>query len=107
MPLRPPSMLDHIFLHGCQTAHRRLSFLSGLLGLVSAFLAAGSESVIASHWNVAVRDEISSPVAAFYGSFLNSKQPVDDALHRLRANIRSQGAFGRHPYAWASFSLYR
>jgi tetratricopeptide (TPR) repeat protein/CHAT domain-containing protein len=98
---------EFVFLHGCQTAHGRVSFSSGLLGLISAFLAAGSDSVIASHWNVAVRDEISRPVAAFYGDFLKSKLPVEETLRSLRASIRSQGAFGRHPYAWASFSLYR
>jgi tetratricopeptide (TPR) repeat protein len=98
---------EFVFLHGCQTAHGTISFSSGLLGLISAFLAAGSESVIASHWNVAVRDEVSGPVAAFYGDFLKSEQPVDETLRRLRANIRSQSAFGRHPYAWAAFSVYR
>jgi len=97
---------DFVFLHGCQTSRSRVSFSLGLLGLISAFRAAGSEKVIASHWNVATRDEISRPVAAFYTDVLNSKRPLEYLVSHLRDSIRSQGGYGRHPYAWAAFSLY-
>jgi CHAT domain-containing protein len=98
---------EFVFLQGCQTVTGRLSFSSGLLGLMSAFLAAGARSVIASHWEVGARPEINGEIAEFYARRLQSPQSVEASLREMRSRLRKQEGIGRRPYAWGAFSMYR
>src|SRR6185437_14159606 len=91
---------DFIFLHGCQTTKGAVSFSSGLLGLASAFRVAGSRAVVASHWDVAARDEISQEVAIFYTRIVPDGQNMQESLRQLRSRLRNQSGIGRRPYAW-------
>jgi CHAT domain-containing protein/tetratricopeptide (TPR) repeat protein len=98
---------EFVFLQGCQTVTGRLSFSSGLLGLMSAFLTAGAQSVVASHWEVGARPEINHEIAEFYARRLQAPQSVEVSLREMRSRLRRQEGIGSRPYAWGAFSMYR
>ncbi len=103
---------DLVVLSACETARGKLSRGEGIVGLTSAFLFAGSRSVVASLWDV--NDESSSLfMESFYGG-LKSGLSKPDALRQarletMRRQIRSAVTGQREslasPYFWAPFIL--
>lgn len=93
-----------VVLSACATAAAGQDVVRDPNGLVRAFLAAGSENVIASHWEVdsqATADLMEN----FYREY-NRGTPAAVALEMARQYIRSQASTA-HPYFWASFEIFR
>jgi CHAT domain-containing protein len=92
---------DLVVLSACQTGKGRLETGEGLIGLSSAFLFAGSSSVLVSLWNV-----IDKSTAEFMGdfySYLMEGKPITRALQE--AKIKMIHSPHGHPYHWAAFVL--
>jgi CHAT domain-containing protein/tetratricopeptide (TPR) repeat protein len=103
---------DLVVLSGCETARGKFSRGEGIVGLTSAFLFAGSRSVVASLWNV--NDESTSLfMEAFYRG-LKAGLSKADALRQARRQTMlreiNSAVTGEHeslasPYFWAPFVL--
>ena len=81
----------------------KTSELSDSDSLVTAFLQAGANNVVASRWNV---DSIATAdfVDLFYGSLLSGASAAD-ALQSAATAFRKMP--GRaHPYYWAAFAAF-
>jgi CHAT domain-containing protein/Tfp pilus assembly protein PilF len=101
---------DLVTLSACDTAlssGQLLEMPAGdeLIGLTRAFLSAGSDSVLATLWEV---DDQSSVrlMASFYAHMNGSTQPENmaSALSRAQQELRSTKET-THPYFWAPFTL--
>jgi CHAT domain-containing protein len=89
-------------LAACESGLGRVSRGQGVLGLSSAFLVSGMESVVATLWRV--DDQATrSLMKAFYDE-LAAGAPVAQALGRARNRLRERPATA-HPYYWAAFVL--
>jgi CHAT domain-containing protein/Flp pilus assembly protein TadD len=101
---------DLVVLSACETAKGKMFRGDGIVGLTSAFLYAGSRSVVASLW--AVNDQSTS---VFMESFYrNLKEGVSKAEALRRARLQLMQATGdlegtkvsyAAPYYWAPFIL--
>jgi CHAT domain-containing protein len=103
---------DLVVLSACETARGKLSRGEGIVGLTSAFLFAGSRSVIASLWNVS--DESTSLfMKSFYASLKSGRSKADALrearLQTMRRQIKSAVTGEQEslasPYFWAPFVL--
>ena len=103
---------DLVVLSACETARGQMSRGEGIVGLTSAFLFAGSDSVVASLWNV--NDESTSLfMESFYTSLkrgLSKADALRDArLETMRKQIKSAVTGEQEslasPYFWAPFVL--
>lgn len=73
------------------------------VGMTRAFLAAGSESVVATLWEV--DDQAAGTLMKrFYGRMRKSadKESTADSLTRAQRELQSSGDLS-HPYYWAPF----
>ncbi len=92
-----------VVLSACASASGVLMRGEGLAGLAEAFLHAGSEEVVASHWPVS--DEATAVLMkAFYSAYAESSDAAV-ALQRARAVLRSAPSTS-DPFFWAAFTLY-
>jgi CHAT domain-containing protein len=73
---------DLVVLSACETARGKLSRGEGIVGLTSAFLFAGSRSVVASLWNV--NDGSTSLFMESSYASLKNGRPKADALREAR-----------------------
>jgi CHAT domain-containing protein/Tfp pilus assembly protein PilF len=103
---------DLVVLSACETARGKLSRGEGIVGLTSAFLFAGSRSVVASLWNV--NDESTSVFMELFYRNLKQGLTKADALRQARIAIMQQqiksSVTGEQeslasPYYWAPFIL--
>ena len=101
-----------VVLSACETARGKMSRGEGIVGLTSAFLFAGSRSVVASLWDV--NDESTSLFMEYFYAALKQGLPKGDALSKARRELMySQikiAATGEEeslasPYYWAPFIL--
>ncbi|MGA7872451.1 MAG: CHAT domain-containing protein [Candidatus Binatus sp.] len=103
---------DLVVLSACETARGKMSRGEGIVGLTSAFLFAGSRSVVASLWEVS--DESTSLFMESFYRGLKSGLPKPDALRRarletMRKQIKSAVTGEQQslasPFFWAPFVL--
>ena len=103
---------DLVVLSACETARGSLSRGEGIVGLTSAFLFAGSRSVVASLWDV--NDESTSLfMESFYTGLKRGLSKADALrearLHTMRKQIKSAVTGEQEslasPYFWAPFVL--
>jgi len=103
---------DLVVLSACETARGEMSRGEGIVGLTSAFLFAGSNSVVASLWNV--NDESTSVFMEFFYAGLKRGLSKADALREarlqtMRKQIKSAVTAEQEslasPYFWAPFVL--
>lgn len=103
---------DLVVLSACQTARGKLSRGEGIVGLTSAFLFAGSRSVVASLWEV--NDESTSLFMESFYKALKTGVPKAEALRlariqTMRQDIKSavtgENESLASPYFWAPFVL--
>jgi CHAT domain-containing protein/Tfp pilus assembly protein PilF len=73
-----------------------------LVGLTRAFLSAGSESVLASLWEVNDRSTLIL-MSSFYGDL--RREDKAQALAKAQREMLRQGGRFAHPYFWAPFVL--
>src|SRR5216683_2193448 len=76
---------DLVVLSACETARGKLSRGEGIVGLTSAFLFAGSRSVVASLWDV--NDESTSLFMEYFYAALKQGQTKADALRQARNRL--------------------
>ena len=88
-------------LSACETGVLSLANRSEPDGLVRAFLARGSEAVLASLWPL--DDEAAS---RFFSSLYNDLCPITPLPEAVGKARRSVRAWRDHPYFWASLSLF-
>lgn len=94
-----------VVLSGCETARGQLMRGEGVLGLARAFLCAGADRVVVTHWRVA--DEPTADLmTTFHQVRRNSGTPSAAALRHARLAQLRRGGRGAHPYFWAPFVLW-
>jgi CHAT domain-containing protein len=89
-------------LSSCETVDGRVVSGEGVVGLSSAFLAAGVPTVVASLWRVDDR-ATRRLMEVFYQSLLWGAEPAA-ALRAARRAVRNDPAT-RHPFYWAGFVI--
>ena len=103
---------DLVVLSACETAVGRMYRGEGVVGLTSAFLYAGSRSVIASLCRV--NDQSTSLFMNSFYHHLKQGNPVAEALRqarletmglRVRSDISNEEQSLAAPYFWAPFIL--
>ncbi|MFZ0691580.1 MAG: CHAT domain-containing protein [Acidobacteriaceae bacterium] len=92
-----------VVLAACSTMGEEPRPLDEPFALPAAFLRAGANDVLATRWNVDSA-ATKSLVIAFYDELLKGKSPAV-ALMSAQAVVRGIAPY-RHPYYWASFSLF-
>ena len=96
--LRLPARLA--VLSGCESGGGRVLDGEGVLGLGSAFLAAGVPAVVASLWPV--DDAATRRLMARFYAELASGACVGEALARAQGLLRAEEGYA-HPFYWAGF----
>jgi tetratricopeptide (TPR) repeat protein len=105
--LRMPLSADLAVLSACETGRGEVHRGEGLIGLSWAFLAAGCDTVLVSHWRVdnAATKEL---MVRFYDRWRSAdpKTPFAKvtALRDARRALARDARFA-HPYYWAPFVL--
>lgn len=101
LPNSSPYRLKLAVFSACGTA--KTSELSDSDSLVTAFLRAGANNVVASRWNV---DSMATAdfVDLFYGSLLSGTSTAG-ALQNAAAAFRTMPERA-HPYYWAAFAAF-
>lgn len=89
-------------LSGCETAGGRILNGEGVLGLTAAFLAGGSDAVVASLWPV--DDRATALLMDRFYLGLSRGWPAATALAQAQRELRSR-AETRHPFFWAGFTV--
>jgi CHAT domain-containing protein len=100
-----------VFLNACQTISGDSSELEGAMGLSTAFLIAGADTVVSTRW--AVHDELAATfAAAFYETYAEErrKSPATRSTHwKLQAMRNARDAIratGQHaPQHWSAHVL--
>jgi CHAT domain-containing protein/tetratricopeptide (TPR) repeat protein len=99
--LSTPTPGGLVVMSACESARGRLSRGEGVVGLSRAFLASGTESVVASLW--AVSDESTAVLMkAFYEGMFGKKRSASRALNEARLALIEGGTYS-HPFYWSPF----
>jgi CHAT domain-containing protein len=91
-----------VVLSACETADGKYLAGEGLIGLSWSFLAAGSQSAIASQWRVA-SSSTTDLMIAFHRN-LQQHIPKAEALRRAELTLAHDPRYD-HPFYWAGFVL--
>jgi CHAT domain-containing protein len=92
---------DMVVLSACRTARGKEISGEGVMGLIRAFLFAGTHSVVASLWNVP--DESTATLMEhFYAEAREEDTDKAEALRRARIELMKTYP---HPFYWAPFIL--
>ena len=91
-----------VVLSACDSARGELVGGEGILGLVRAFMLAGSDQVVASLWQV--DDAAAVELMRRFHKGLSQGQRPSEALRDARRQALSDGF--KHPFYWSSFVLY-
>ncbi|MDR2662083.1 MAG: tetratricopeptide repeat protein [Treponema sp.] len=89
-------------LSACETGLSENRQGEGMIGLVRAFLVAGSENMGVSLWKVNDQ-ETRDFMLRVYRKVIDEKKTFAGAYHEVKEEYRQAG---RHPYFWAAFVLY-
>jgi CHAT domain-containing protein len=90
-----------VVMNGCHSAQGRALPSAGLMGLTRAWIGAGAEAVLATHWDVP-DTAAQNFMIDFYTALRSSPEAPADALrHAEVAAIRR----GEPPSAWSGYSL--
>ena len=92
----PASM---VVLNGCHTGFGELESGEGVMSLARAFLYAGCQSIVTTHWSY--DDKTSFELMRFYYEFLSEGMHKDDALRVAKLKfIEDASAERAYPYYW-------
>ena len=93
-----------VILSACNSANSLNNVTSAFSGLASAFIAAGSDTVLASHWSI--NDESTYRLIKSIFKFkVNNKNWSKAQLEGIREFVRKNKRFSS-PFYWAPFILY-
>jgi CHAT domain-containing protein len=93
---------DMVFLSACGTGTGQVLAGEGVVSLARPFLVAGSESVVATLWDI---DDRSSAqlVGDFYRKLRSGKSAVSALAEAQRSMLQCDTELYHHPYFWAPF----
>lgn len=96
---------DWVILSACDTAAGDQPSAAGYTGLARAFLFAGAQRVVASHWPV--RDDVAAQLSVELLDASAKGLTADEALRRaiLKVMKRGRGEQSRNPAIWAPFMV--
>ncbi len=105
----PELSAELVSLAGCETGLGARWKGEGLVGLTQAFHYAGAPNVLASQWNVG--DAWAGEMTARFYELLLEDLPPIEALARVQAEMigaqsSEDAEVKRHPFYWASFTLF-
>jgi hypothetical protein len=89
---------QQVVLSGCESALGRATPGEGMLGITSAFLAAGARTVVASLWKVDDRTTVDLMLAFYAG--LDAGLGAGEALGAAQRTVRRSRPA---PFYWAGF----
>ncbi len=93
-----------VVLSACETGLGQFDYGEGLRSLSSAFLNAGSKSILYSLWKV--NDQSTGHLISGFYDKLNEGYNNSAALHKAKLHfIENASPDFRHPYYWAGFTL--
>ena len=96
---------DLTVLSACQTGLGQEISGEGIIGLMRAFLYAGSRSVLVSLWRVS--DRSTADLMVNFYRYIAQGLPLPEALSRAKHDLRiGQGGRFAHPFYWAPFILF-
>lgn len=96
---------DLTVLSACQTGLGQEISGEGIVGLMRAFLYAGSRSVVVSLWRV--EDRSTADLMVNFYRYIAQGLPFPEALIRAKHDLRiGQGGRFAHPFYWAPFILF-
>ncbi len=98
-----PVHADLAVLSGCETGKGRMFRGEGMVGLVRAFMLAGSSRVLVSLWRV--DDEATRALMTTFYERWKSGVPTAQALREAQESVKAQEKW-RHPYFWAAWVLW-
>ena len=96
---------DLVMMNACSTGISNTKSAPGLTGLAQSFLAAGAQSVMVSHWNVASEQTVELTELMFDALAKNQNLSYAGALQEAQVKIKNQAAT-QHPFYWAPFTIY-
>jgi CHAT domain-containing protein len=91
-----------VTLSACQSALGKLTTGEGMVGLTRALLYAGTDTVLASLWNV--NDEATARFMQVFYRFLRDGRGKAEALRLAKLAVQEDARL-RHPYYWAGYVL--
>lgn len=92
-----------VTLSACQTGRNVVGGGDELLGLMRAFFAAGTASLVLSHWPV--EDHSTATLMMYFYENLANGQTKAQALQSAQIALLREPTKLSHPYFWASFFL--
>lgn len=92
-----------VVLSGCETAIGRRFSGDGTASLAMAFLDAGAQDVVASHWRISDQATLTW-MSTFYAALVEQGQPPGRALMAAESAVQADPRW-RHPYYWGAFTL--
>ena len=100
--LQLPLATDMVFLSACGTGTGQVLAGEGVVSLARPFLVAGSQSVVATLWEI---DDRSSAqlVNDFYRKLRSGKSVIAALTDAQRSMLQSDTELYHHPYFWAPF----
>ena len=90
-----------VVLSACETGLSELGLGDEMVGLVRAFMIAGTARVLATAWPID-DSHAAQFMASFYGARCRGQAPAA-ALRQAQMEIRRESP---HPFYWAAFTLY-
>lgn len=94
-----------VILSACNTAAGSGPDAASLSGLAQAFILAGADRIIATHWPV--RDDVASAITAGTLRYSGKGTSPAEALQRSLSDWRKGAGAKAHPSLWAAFELVR
>ena len=97
------SSMNLVVLSACSTADADLDLTRSPNGLVQAFLAAGTDQVVASRW-----DTDSGASLSFMKEFYRSLHDTRNAVRAMKVSrdLMIQQETTAHPFYWSAFDLF-
>lgn len=94
-----------VSLSACQTASGTFYGGEGLMSIAHAFLTAGSQSVLASLWDV--NEGVTKDLMALFYENLKTGMSKDEALRQAKLSLitDAKDPMTTHPYFWAAFTI--
>ena len=93
-----------VVLSACNTASGNNQDTEVLSGLAQAFIYAGAENIIVSHWNVETNSTVEL-MTSFYQYWLEEGVKPQVALSLAKQDMMKSKNYN-HPFYWAGFSFY-
>lgn len=94
-----------VILSACNTAAGSGPDAPSLSGLAQAFILAGADTILATHWPV--RDDVASAISAGTLRHASKGAPPAEALRLSLADWRKSAKDKAHPALWAAFEVVR